>query len=380
LDWRSVRGLAILSYNMTTEKYCGRDLPDVIKRLLEDESRDDKVKLEKAIAEKSQGFLTNYGLDTHAGEVFDLFRRLDRECGDKQDDRKKRLKAFKSIIDSWGGQIPEHSHESLYEALMTPYLVAKSELFKSRSKLAHVAAVMRPLRRNHIDQWASALHSRFNLELAVAKADELNGMPIRSTADVEFWQERVYSHFAEIAVVDKYSLGADAKKPAGMIGIGSLRTYKVQWKNWMTRERCFQIFEAMSQSEAGSGGNFYADDSRMFNPASRDMGFASLAAPSRNEDMLFAAAPSISRVGVAVTIRKAEDQSPVAESRWNDKESALNNVEGWLTATALGWGEQLSVSVEIVFTNESGENKLNLPPKTLGELGSTLPRLITTLN
>ena len=148
----------------------------------------------------------------------------------------------------------------------------------------------------------------------------------------------------------------------------------------MTRERCFQIFEAMSQSEAGSGGNFYADDSRMFNPAPRDMGFASMAAPSRNEDMLFAAAPSISRVGVAVTIRKAEDQSPVAESRWNDKESALNNVEGWLTATALGWGEQLSVSVEIVFTNESGENKLNLPPKTLGELGSTLPRLITTLN
>ena len=275
--------------------------------------------------------------------------------------------------------IPEHSHESLYEALMTPYLVAKSELFKSRSKLAHVAAVMRPLRRVHIDQWASALHSRFNLDAAVLMADQLNNMPIRVAADVDRWQERVYAHFADIAVVDKYNLGGDAKKPTGMIGIGSLRTYKVQWKNWMTRERVFQIFESMTQSDAGSSNSFFAEEPRMFNQAARDMGFASMAAPPRTEEMLFSAAP-ITRSGVAVTIRNSEDQSPVAESRWNDKESALNNIEGWLMATALGWGEQLSVSVEIVFTNESGENKLNLPPKTLGELGSTLPRLIATLN
>ena len=168
--------------------------------------------------------------------VFDIYRKYDLraaqigqnlpngELGSRSETLVDDLaKAFETI--------PRRVLDSFVERSWDDYRQARSGLFRARSRASHVTAVLKPFKRRYFDIWEKSLGDQRDFRAGRSRIAELEAKTCRDIRDIELWAEDVIDLFAEFGVVDRSS---DAEmRPMGTISSNSLRTYRLQWRNWI---------------------------------------------------------------------------------------------------------------------------------------------------
>jgi hypothetical protein len=373
----------------------GKELVSLIQATLDYEARKEQQELRDDMAQSAAPILKPLDLERHSDEIFDLFRSIDMTTTNALE----REKLFRSRLRSWGVESGRDSH-NLYMDLALKYGELRTRLFSSRSLSAHVGAVLRPFRRRYLDAWAEASLPGFNLNAVSVAVDNLSASVIKDEVGLASWAKDVYELFSGTAVIRTTIGESRQKRPLGMIGEGSERTYKQQWFAWMKTSGP-SLLGVVRDSQTGkldhalgSQRGFNQETPSRVQDRTTDYvaNFASATVESptllqrRQFDEPVAAfmmppeGPALQHT-TELTIRVSDSIEPtlVADRSWGDKKSAVNDVEGWVSNLIRFWGGPERVaSVQIEFKEAGNESTFPLPPLPLGQISDVIVSAITS--
>jgi len=109
------------------------------------------------------------------------------------------------------------------------YVNQRALLFAARNRESHVAAVFRPFQQRYFNLFTSDGVSAADVARYKATQVDLLNFECNSYLDLRNWWDSVWDFFIAVAV--KKSTSDDVRSP-GMIGTGSVRTYRQQWYSW----------------------------------------------------------------------------------------------------------------------------------------------------
>jgi hypothetical protein len=375
----------------------GKELVSLIQATLDYEARKEQQELRDDMAESAAPILKQFDLEKHSDEMFDLFRSIDMTTPNALE----REKLFRSRLRSWGVEGGQDSH-NLYMDLALKYSELRTRLFSSRSLSAHVGAVLRPFRRRYLDAWAEASLPGFNLNAVSVAVDNLSILIVEDEVGLSSWAKDVYELFSSTAVIRTTVGESKQKRPLGMIGEGSERTYKQQWFAWI-KSSGPTLLRSLKDSETGQF-EHAPGSQRGFNQsvASRDqertndmvINFASSSLaepmalrqrrqfdePTTTTFMAPPESPALQHT-TELTIRVSDSIEPtlVADRSWSDKKFAVSDVEGWVSNLIRFWGgPERIASVQIEFKEAGNESTFPLPPLPLGQIADVIVSAINS--
>jgi hypothetical protein len=378
----------------------GKDLVSLIQGTLENEARRDQQVLRDEMAAFAFPVLQKFGIEKNSDEIFDLYRSIDMIPGAPDAKSKIKREVFDSRLLSWGISEPNATWR-VDEQLGDKYSELRTRLFGSRSLTAHVGAVLRPFRRRYLDTWAEAGIPGFSLNAVSVKVEELATQRIQDENDLQGWAESVYGLFSDTAVFRRALKEAGIKRPMGMIGSGSERTYKQQWFAWI-RASGAGLLAHLKDSESGKLDHAMANR-RGFNQSAAPgvqhqspdfvANFASstLDSPALHQRRQFDEPATASFMmppespvlqhTTELIIRVSDSIEPtlVADRSWSDKKTAIQDVEAWVSNLIRFWGgPERIASVQIEFKEAGNESTFPLPPLPLGQIASVITSAIAS--
>lgn len=345
----------------------GKDLVALIQGNLEASSRKDQQTIRDDVAKAAAPLLERYRLGSYASEIFDLFRKFEAKFDPREGNLRE--KALADELLRWGVpsfdqalQLADELHD-VYKLFRTPFL-------NTRSITAHVGAVLRPFKRRYLDGWDDAGVNGFNLEETLAEVERLKNKEVSSEAELLAWSTMVYELFFRVAVMPEGTYGTlgsgetKPRRPLGMIGFRSERTYRQQWTTWI-KENTNELLSGVSDS---------AKDPKQI-PADQELeGFAQAArddyyAPDLRSTYLqknntsFTRLPDMDRFfnSILVRVSDANDAGLVAEQTWQDRDTAIREVSNWISNLILFWGSGRTAVIQLEFSKVSGDSKFSLP-------------------
>ena len=388
----------------------GKDLVTLIQSTLDSEARQDQLEIKNQMAAEAGPILATVGLENHSDEIFELFRSIDMANTTSRADgtlklqkqgELERLGMFTGRLQGWGLSADLNNASFLYEELLVPYSRLRTRMFSSRSLSAHVGAVLRPFRRRYLDTWAEAGIPGFSLNAVTNKVEELSTRVVHDENELRKWAEAVYGLFSDIAVFGPNFRESGIRRPMGMIGSGSERTYKQQWFAWMKTSGP-SLLGVVKDSETGKldhalgnqrGFNQAVAPRPQDNSAEPVVNFASatMESPSQRQRRQFdepttasfmmpPESPALQHT-TELTIRVSDSIEPtlVAERSWSDKKSAVSDVDGWVSNLIRFWGGPDRIaSVQIEFKEAGNESTFPLPPLPLGQIADVIVSAITS--
>lgn len=377
----------------------GKDLVTLIQSTLDTEARRDQQVLRDEMAAFAFPVLQKFGVEKHADEIFDLYRSIDMASSSREKEAEQQGGLFSSHLKRWGLDSIDQAQQVDVE-LFLKYTELRTRLYGSRSLSAHVGAVLRPFRRRYLDAWAEAGIPGFSLNAVSIRVDELSSQFVHDEKELRDWADSVYILFSETAVFSRALRDADIKRPMGMIGEGSERTYKQQWYAWIKTSGA-DLLAHSKDSQTGKL-ELALGNQRGFNQAVASMvqdhtteyvaNFASptVESPSlrqrRQFDEPVAAfmmppeSPALQHA-TELTIRVSDSIEPtlVADRSWSDKKTAIQDVEAWVSNLIRFWGgPERIASVQIEFKEAGNESTFPLPPLPLGQIASVITSAITS--
>lgn len=352
----------------------GRELVGTIQALLEVQTRNEQRMLVLKMTEIASVSLQNCGIVGHADEVFDLFRSIDKEHGFSSEVLDRRRGIVANRLHNWGLRDLEEAGrvaDSLYEN----YIPLRRELFGSRSRSAHVSAVLRPFSKKYLNIWAEGFGERFDLTSVSSRVERLNDTYIENEVDLQRWSDQVYELFSSVAVIPADST---EKRVMGTIRAASERTYRQQWNFWMRNNAKSLLtgeFDATVASYEPAYLPGFAQDARSFNYRSDyDQRPIRVEVPASTPAAEMAAGPS---QPVSIKLTCLANDSLNAERTWLHKPEAIAELGDWVKNMGLFWGgDEIEIAVELGITTSSGESKFNLPSMPLGAAGETLKKAL----
>jgi hypothetical protein len=364
----------------------GRELVATIQAVLEVQTRAEQRELVQKMTVEAGRILENSGISNHQGEIFEFLRTLDKQMGFSSDNdmQETRKAAVANRLRVWGVSYFETALK-LGEQLELAYAPLRKDLFRSRSRSAHVGAVLRPFRQKYIELWAEALGENFNREQVMAEVQRLNSFPVETEISLYRWSDEVFELFRSVAIIETPEKGTKAsnfKKPLGMIGSNSEKTYKQQWDLWMKRN-AFGILTGDFKYNTP----IYSDNRAGFNqgPApvryrsdyeEREMRFT---IPEVEAPQAPAVSPQESNFDkVTLRIECVDQRDLSAERTWLNRDEAISELGSWISSMGMFWGgDDVKIAMELELTNNSGESKFKLPPIDLGSAGQTLSKALS---
>jgi hypothetical protein len=376
----------------------GKDLVSTIQSTLDTEARRDQQVLRDEMAAFAFPVLQRFGVEKHADEIFDLYRSLDMGTASRQKDIESKGNSFASHLKRWGVESHEQATQ-LDDELGLKYSELRTRLYASRSLSAHVGAVLRPFRRRYLDAWAEAGIPGFSLNQVSIKVDELSLQVVRDEHELAEWGNSVYSLFSETAIFNRALRDADIKRPMGMIGEGSERTYRQQWFAWVKKSGPDLLLAAHDEPEArkvdflqslGFTGSAEISQEHS-NELVANYASVSVESPSLSQRRQFDKPATDSFVmppesstlqqTTELTIRVSDsiESTLVADRSWSDKKSAVSDVDGWVSNLIRFWGGPDRIaSVQIEFKESGNESTFPLPPLPLGQIADVIVSAITS--
>lgn len=375
----------------------GKELVSLIQAKLDYEARKEQQELRGDMAESAAPILKPFDLEKHSDEIFDLFRSIDMTTTNALE----REKLFRSRFRSWGVESGQESH-NLYMDLALKYGELRTRLFSSRSLSAHVGAVLRPFRRRYLDAWAEASLPDFNLNSVSVAVDNLSTTIVEDEVGLSAWAKDVYELFSGTAVIRTTVGESRQKRPLGMIGEGSERTYKQQWFAWIKNSGPALLGTAKDSeighfdyapggqrgfNQSATSRNQERTNGRVVNVASSSLAEQMPIRQRRQFDERATAAfmmpPEIPapQHTTELTIRVSDSIEPtlVADRSWSDKKSAVNDVEVWVSNLIRFWGgPERIASVQIEFKEAGNESTFPLPPLPLGQITDVIVSAINS--
>jgi hypothetical protein len=190
------------------------------------------------MGEAFSSFLANGTSAMEAARIFEIYRKYDLKtarAGQNSIEAELKASATGLVTDiaSAFQAIPQASIAGFVSSHWNVYREERATLFAARSKASHVSAVLRPFHRRYYDAFISVLS---NEDDALKYQEEINKLlkaECSSYLETLDWSHKVWGLFLELAVHKKDS---EAERPIGMIGPGSVRTYRQQWNNWFENQ------------------------------------------------------------------------------------------------------------------------------------------------
>ena len=346
----------------------GKDLVALIQGNLEASSRKEQQTIREDVAKEAAPLLERYRLGSYASEIFDLFRKFEAKFDPREGNLRE--KALADELLRWGVpsfdqalQLADELHD-VYKLFRTPFL-------NTRSITAHVGAVLRPFKRRYLDGWDDAGVNGFNLEETLAEVERLKNKVIASEAELLAWSTMVYDLFFRVAVMPEGSYGTlgsgeiKPRRPLGMIGFRSERTYRQQWTTWI-KENTSELLSGASDSpkepwtvstDPGLDGFAQAPRNDYYTFRQKNLDYYQVAnthvESKSDQEKLFSS--------ILVRVSDANDPSLVAEQTWQDKDTAIREVSNWISNLILFWGSGRTAVIQIEFSKVTGDSKFSLP-------------------
>ncbi len=207
--------------------------------------------------------LRPFGLETHAGEAFDFFRKWRRDDISMKKMEEAYLAGSESFEilktverdgrDPWL-RIPLAELTELFDRRRGSFDFYVSEFNNMKSKATHVSAVFRPFQDRFVNEWSNHLDT-YPLGQVRRKIGDLNSELIGDKVELHIWAAGVYDLFKFAAVYNpafehkQLSEGFEKiqkRLPQGMISSTSERIYGQQWRLWL-RENEDEISQFLFQ-------------------------------------------------------------------------------------------------------------------------------------
>lgn len=361
----------------------GKELVSTIQAVLEVQTRGEQRDLVQKMTIAAEKILENSGIEKHSGDFFDFFRGLDKK--ENFSSEKQSLEVRRGFIALKLRDLGISDLEiaaKLGDQLDEAYALLRRDLFRSRSRSAYVGAVLRPFRQKYLDLWAEALGDDFNRGWVLDEVKRLNEFQVDSEVDLYVWSDAVFNLFQKVAVIGRPEKDAQPggfKKPLGMIGPSSEKTYKQQWELWMKRNSVGLLTGNFKYNTPSYGSRFddrppmqtrYRSDYeelplRFENPASES---------SPQNEVPKQESPSD---GVTLKLECVGKENVTAERTWLTRQTAISEIESWISSIGLFWGgDDVEISMELELSTLSGESRFTVPPMSLGKAGQTVVKAL----
>lgn len=212
----------------------GQEIVERLPRLLDEESERTRQECSRRMGEAFSSFLANGTPALEAARIFEIYRKFDLKTARAgQNSTEAELKAsangLVTDIASAFQAIPQASIADFVSSHWNFYREERATLFAARSKASHVSAVLRPFQRRYSDAFISLLSKDDDAHKYQEEINKLLKAECSSYLETLDWSHKVWGLFLELAV---YKKDSEAERPTGMIGPGSVRTYRQQWNNW----------------------------------------------------------------------------------------------------------------------------------------------------
>lgn len=228
----------------------GREIIEQLPKLLAQQSE----KARYSCAERmSNAFRLGVDADFPAGEelkVFEIYRKFDlRVSRSGQNSTEEELKeSSSSLVSDLASAfqvIPQTALRNFVDLSWQVYKEERASLFAARSQASHVESVLKPFQKKYFDKFISALQSddaRQRYEGEVQALLEANCDEHLALRD---WWDDTWNLFFELAV---YKAETPAEKVNGMIGQGSVRTYRQQWRSWFKEHSMLLLHRGLHEN------------------------------------------------------------------------------------------------------------------------------------
>lgn len=174
-----------------------------------------------------------------ARSIFEIYRKFDLKtarAGQNSTDIELRTASSSLVADiaSVFQGIPQAALHHFVDQHWGLYKEERATLFAARSRSSHVAAVLRPFHKRYSEAFVAVLNNESKANEFRTSIDGLLQTTISSQLDLEDWWHKVWVLFSSLAV---YNGDKENDRPLGMIGPGSVRTYRQQWNSWFNQNK-----------------------------------------------------------------------------------------------------------------------------------------------
>jgi len=174
-----------------------------------------------------------------ARSIFEIYRKFDLKtarAGQNSTDAELRTASSSLVADiaSVFQGIPQAALHHFVDQHWGLYKEERATLFAARSRSSHVAAVLRPFHKRYSEAFIAVLNNDSKAKEFRTSIDGLLQTTISSQLDLEDWWHKVWVLFSSLAV---YNGDKEKDRPLGMIGPGSVRTYRQQWNSWFNQNK-----------------------------------------------------------------------------------------------------------------------------------------------
>lgn len=380
----------------------GLELLARIQSIVNLQTRAEGRQLSGAMSDAVRADLEAHGAARQADDIFDTMRRARRDFRNlRNQDRRTQspeldhatyddtfIEFLYTLLSTWGDFTEEQvrefysKHQDLFEELLR-------RLNHSRSKAAHILAVLRPFKEKYISGWEKSL-DLFPAEKIRKEAARLEQALISTDVELETWLESVYELFVSAAVfkgeltrefkqVDGVRRVKTASVPMGMISESSERIYRQRWNNWRVENELElqKLVNGDRRTDAFAlSSDFGLSSSFMMTPRSnRNISF--LGQADASESISPSRTNTSESAQVHLTVSSSTNSTLSAERTWLSEDSAALELVAWLGMLEMLWGEDAQeVAVVLEFVSNSGKSRLPLPPVDIEKAKSKLPEVI----
>jgi hypothetical protein len=369
----------------------GRELIARLQWLIAKQARLEEAEVGRAMVTLVTPELQKHGAESHAEEVFDLFRRARREAlsmRSRRDESEanapggtpgsgRTLQTISMEMMNWGNFNPE-SITRFYVAFREAFEELLRSFNKSRSRRSHLTAIFRPFSDRYVDAWDRYLDNYPTSEIRLEASRLLDQVVTKENLDD--WGNRVFSLFVRSAVYSpdmnrkqREDVGEINRIPIqlGLIKLNSVEIYRGRWNELFALNRK-EIESGLSGAELepwrhlqshSSNGNFAST-------IGGSEGFSQHAIIQDRSNVLS---------GVSVVLSLTENQSINAQRSWASQDLASSDIIGWLDMLKTLWASAgNSVTAKVMFSSSTGDSEVTVPPLTFSAASELLPQLINS--
>jgi hypothetical protein len=367
----------------------GRELIARLQWLIATQSRLDETEVARAMVNLVSPELQKHDAESHAEEVFDLFRRARREALSMRSrineveasapggtpSSGRTLQTISMEMMNWG-TFNSESIARFYVAFREAFEELLRSFNKSRSRRSHLTAIFRPFSDRYVNAWDRYLDNYPTSEIRLEASKLLDQVVTKENLDD--WSHRVFSLFVRAAVYSpemnrkqRDDDGAINRIPIqlGLIKQNSVEIYKGRWNELFALNRK-EIESGLSGAELepwrnlqshSSNGNFAS------NYVSSE-GFGQYAIIEDKSNLV---------TTVSVILSITDNQNINAQRSWTSIDMASSEISGWLTMLQTLWASAgNSVTAKVMFSSPAGDSEATVPPLTFSEANELLPQLV----
>lgn len=231
----------------------GSAVVERLPKLLDDESEKSRIECADRMAHAFKSFLNDSADQSAARSIFEIYRKFDlKSARSGQNSTDAELKSASAslvadIASSIQG-IPQATIKSFVDQHWALYKEERATLFAARSRASHVSAVLRPFHKRYSGPFLAVLNNDSEANGYRSSIEDLLHATISTQLELEAWWHDVWILFAGLAV---YRADTENDRPVGMIGPGSVRTYRQQWNSWFSQNKSL-LFELGSLASTDS--------------------------------------------------------------------------------------------------------------------------------